>query len=155
MKTLKLFLDQEEEPDFNIGLIRLIKPIPDYEFFFHVNRQNPFYFSRIEDIIIEDKYYDYHFPRYKAYSKEIKTNIYIISNKSSERVQKTTITELLFDDETLFLMGKYPDVDYITKTSNSIHDFSLLLLPENLAFKIQEFLLSSYEELYKIIQYYE
>lgn len=34
-------------------------------------------------------------------------------------------------------------------------DFSLILLPENLVFQIQEYLLSSDEELYQLIQYYE
>ena len=41
------------------------------------------------------------------------------------------------------------------KIQNQNPDFSVILLPENLVFQIQEYLLSSDEELYQLIQYYE
>jgi hypothetical protein len=53
------------------------------------------------------------------------------------------------------LLDHFQDVDYLIKTSETFDDFSLILLPENLVFKTQEFTLSSDEELYQLIQYYE
>lgn len=156
MKTLKLVLDHEDDSEISVGLLRLSRSMPDYEFFFHLNRINPFIFRRIEDFKITGSVYDYFFPTFEAYSRDKKTCIRIISNHSSHSVQKFGITELFCEEgESRLLLSLYEEVDYIIKTSDSIHDFSLILLPENLAFKIQQFSLSSDDELYSIFQYYE
>ena len=156
MKTQKLILDHEEESDLSIGLLRLSKAIPDYEFFYHLNLINTFCFKRIDDFKITGNYYDYYFPRFEAYSRDKKLCIEIISNKNSESFQKNKITELFCDEtDSRLLLNLYEEVDYIVKTSDTIHDFSLILLPENFAFQIQQFSLSSEEELYPIFQYYE
>ena len=156
MKTLKLTLDQEEESELSIGLLRLTKSIPDFEFFYHLNTANTFQFRRIADFKIEGNYYDYSFPRFESYSHDKKTCIQIIANKNSESVQKSKISELFCDEtENRLLLSLYEDVDYIIKTSDIIHDFSLILLPENFAFQIQQFSLSPHDELYSIFQYYE
>jgi hypothetical protein len=63
----------------------------------------------------------------------------------------------LFSDESniKFLLNLHQDVDYILTNSDIFADFSLILLPENFVFQIQEYSLSSEEELYQLIQYYE
>jgi len=156
LKTLKLILDQEDETEISIGLIRLSKTIPDYEFFFHLNRINAFTFKRIEDFELAGNYYNYFYPRFEAYSRDNKICIQIIANKNSHSIQKNDITELFSsENENRLLLSTYEDVDYIIKTSEVIHDFSLILLPENFAFQIQQYSLSSEEELYPIFQYYE
>lgn len=156
MKTLKLILDQEDEDEISIGLIRLSKAIPDHEFFFHLNKINSFFFKRIEDLELSGNYYNYFFPRFEAYSRDNKICIQIIANKSSKSFQKNDITELFSGEtENRILLNLYEDVDYIIKTSEVIHDFSLILLPENFAFQIQQYSLSSEDELYPIFQYYE
>lgn len=156
MKTLKLILDHEEDSELTVGLVRLTKKIPDHEFVFQINRINPFSFRRIRDLVICGTYYDYQFPVFEAYSRDRKTCIRILGNRSSESTQKNAVTEL-FAPETAHrcLLTENEDVDYILTTSDAVHDFSLILLPENLAFSVQEFFLSSDEELYHLIQYYE
>jgi hypothetical protein len=54
-----------------------------------------------------------------------------------------------------FLLNNQVDVEYILHSSEQFPDFSVILLPENLVFPIQDYTLSSEEELYQIIQYYE
>ena len=127
MKTQKILLDIDgEEEDLNIGLVRLAKDVPAHELFYHLNSQNSFNFSRISDLAFEGNYNDYFFPRFRA-----------------------------FQTETKFLFEHFQDVDYIMKTSEPFDDFSVILLPENLLFQIQNFRLSPSEELYQLIQYYE
>ena len=64
--------------------------------------------------------------------------------------------QLFLDESNIkFLLNLHQDADYILTNSDMFTDFSLILLPENLVFQIQEYLLSSDEELYQLIQYYE
>ena len=156
LKTLRLILDPEEDDVISVGLIRLSKKVPEHEFFFQVNQLNPFHFSRIDDFKLEGKFYDNYFARFEAYSRDEKICIHIISNKSHRSVQKNDITELFTGEENhTSLLNYHEDVDYIIKTSDVFQDFSLILLPENLTFQIQEYSLQSGEELYSIFQYYE
>lgn len=157
MKVQKQTLDfDEEEVNIEIGLARLAKPIPDYELFYHINKLNEFSFSRTEDILIHGKYYDFYFSKFEAYHQENKTCIKFISNKSIFSEKKIEPTELFVDeDDRKFLLNNYKDVDYIITSSDSFPNFSLLLLPENIMFGIQNFSLSPDEELYNVIQYYE
>lgn len=156
MKSLKLFLDTEEEEDLTLGLIRLTKEIPDYELFFLINRINDAEFNRIKDITKIGTYYDYFHPRFEAYQKETKTCIQFIANKSVQSIQKQEVTELFVEEDHVnYLLPNHKDVDYLLKSSDSYADFSVILLPENLMFQTQEFKLSSYDELYQLIQYYE
>lgn len=64
---------------------------------------------------------------------------------------------MLFSDEedVNFLLPDCKDVDYIIKTSDNIAEFSLILLPENMMFQIQNLELTSDDELFHLIQYYE
>ena len=64
---------------------------------------------------------------------------------------------MLFSDESniKFLLNLHQDVDYILSNSDMFAEFSLILLPENFVFQIQEYSLSSETELYQLIQYYE
>lgn len=156
MKKLKLILDDQDDSEIYLGLLRLSKKMPDHEFFFHLNQANPFYFKRAEDFIFAGNYYEYKFPKFRAYSKERKTCIDFIANKNSEYIRKKIITELFTEEtEKTVLLKQYDDVDYIIKTSEPFPDFSVILLPENTAFQIQQFSLSSEHELYSIFQYYE
>ncbi|MDN5478871.1 MAG: IPExxxVDY family protein, partial [Chryseobacterium sp.] len=112
--------------------------------------------SRKKDLVFHGDYYDYFFPRFEAYHKFSKTCFTFISNTSSESKQKKVQTELFTEEENIkFLLNNQVDVEYILHTSEQIPDFSVILLPENLVFPIQDYTLGSEEELYQIIQYYE
>jgi hypothetical protein len=52
-------------------------------------------------------------------------------------------------------MPKNRDVDFIIYAKDSFADFSLILLPNNILFQIQDFSLNPKTELYKLLQYYE
>lgn len=156
MEIQKFILDDFETDDITVGLVRLAKQIPDFEFFFRVNEVNSFTFSRIEDLVLEGNYYSYAFPVFEGYSKVEKTCFRFISNRSSESRLKKEITELFTDEQNIkLLLNNHPDIDYIIKTSDKIADFSLILLPENIAFATQELVLENDSELYQTIQYYE
>lgn len=157
MEIQKLYdLDDIEFENITIGLVRLAKNIPDHEFFFKVNVNNDLKFSRIKDLVFNGIYYDYFFPRYEAYHKYTKTCFTFISNKSSESNQKKIQTELFSGEDNIkFLLNNQTEVEYILHSSEQFPDFSVILLPENLVFPIQDYNLSSEEELYQIIQYYE
>ncbi|MGG5210773.1 IPExxxVDY family protein [Chryseobacterium sp. MIQD13] len=157
MEIQKLYdLDDIEFEDIAIGLVRLAKDIPAHEFFYKINQINGLTFSRKKDMIFHGAYYDYYFPRFEAYDKFTKTCFTFISNKSSESKQKKIQTELFTEEENIkFLLNNQVDVEYILHTSEQIPDFSVILLPENLVFPIQDYTLGSEEELYQIIQYYE
>ncbi|MFL9834959.1 IPExxxVDY family protein [Chryseobacterium terrae] len=157
MEIQKLYdLDDIEFEDITIALVRLVKHIPDHEFFFKINQINDLKFSRIKDLVYHGSYYDFYFPRFEAYHKYTKTCFTFISNKSSESNQKKLQTELFAEEENIkFLLNNHPEVEYILHSSEQFPDFSVILLAENLAFPIQDYNLSSEEELYQIIQYYE
>lgn len=157
MKTQKILLDIEtDDENISLGLVRLAKEIPQHELFFHLNTINSFNFSRIEDLVYHGTYFDYHFPRFQTFHNESKICIHFIANKCCHSTQKKISTELFSGEfENKYLLEHYQDVDYIIKTSEPFDDFSLILLPENLMFQIQDFSLSSDEELYPIFQYYE
>lgn len=157
MKTQKILLDIEDlDEEITLGLVRLAKEVPAHELFFQINTLNSFNFSRISDFLFQGNNFDYYFPRFQAFHNDSKICIHFISNKSCKNIQKKISTELFSEEyETKFLLDNFQDVDYIIKTSEPFDDFSLILLPENLMFQIQDFLLSPEEELYQIIQYYE
>ncbi|SHE57028.1 IPExxxVDY family protein [Chryseobacterium takakiae] len=157
MEIQKLYdLDETEFEDVTIGLVRLAKNVPDHEFFFTVNQKNDLNFKRIDDLIYHGFYYDYFFPRFEAYHKFTKTCFTFISNRSSESKQKKLQTELFTGEENIkFLLNNQVEVQYILHSSEQFPDFSVILLPENLVFPIQDYTLGSEEELYQIIQYYE
>jgi len=156
LKSLKLFLESEEEESVNIGLARLVKPMPDYELFFQMNRTNDFTFSRIKDLEIVRTFYHYYHTVFEAYHEETKNCIRFVSNRSIKSEQKKEINMLFSDEEDVnFLLPDCKDVDYIIKTSDNIAEFSLILLPENMMFQIQNLELTSDDELFHLIQYYE
>lgn len=156
MATQNFILDDCQEDPQIVGLVRAVKQMPDYEFIFNINTANNFQFSRIEDLKFCGEYYDHFFSVYTGYDKEYKNCLTIISNKSTSYSQKKEINTLFIDEEKeKYLISKYKDIDFIIKTSDSINDFSLILLPKFLAFEVQEYILSSEEELHQMIQYYE
>ena len=157
MEIQKLYdLDDIESDDITIGLVRLAKHIPDHEFFFTVNQKNGLNFRRTDDLVFEGAYYHYHFSRFETYDKFTKTCFTFISNRSFESRQKKTHTELFLQEDNIkFLLNNQAEVQYILHSSEQFPDFSVILLAENLAFPIQDYNLSSEEELYQIIQYYE
>ncbi len=156
MDLQKLTLDNCEEDDVMIALVRLVKRIPDHEFFFHINRINSFCFERIDDLVVEGVFYTYHFAAFRGYSRESRTCFRFISNKSVFSVQKKEVTELFAgEEEVKFLLEAYPDSDYILTSPDKCADFSLILLPENLCFQLQEIPLGFDEKLFHTLQYYE
>ncbi len=151
MKNKKIFLELEDDEAINIGLIRQAKRLPDYEMFFEINKLNSFNFCRINDL----KYKKFNFAKFETYHPETKTCYHIVANKSIP-IRKKTNNELFSQAEEIkFLMPKNKDVDFIIYAKDSIADFSLILLPENILFQIQNFSLNPLTELYKLLQYYE
>ena len=158
MKTQKIpLLDFDDDDEkITLGLVRLAKEIADYELFFRINLLNSFNFTRISDLAITGDHFDHSFTRYEAFHPDSKVCIHFIANKSSSYVQKKISTELFAEEqETKYLLDHFQDVDYLIKTSEPFGDFSLILLPEQLLFQVQNFELEVHEELYHIIQYYE
>lgn len=157
MKSPKILLEiDDDDEEITIGLVRLTKEIPAHEFFFQLNHLNAFNLTRITDLVIHGIYYDYHFPRFETFHHQTKVCIQFIANKSAQSSQKKISTELFSgEQENKVLIERFQDVDYLLKISDPFADFSLILLPENLMFQIQDFSLSPIEELYQIIQYYE
>jgi len=152
-----LYDDDEADAEFiNVSLVRLAKNIADHEFFFQVNHINQLKFSRIADVVFHGIYYDYHFTRFQAYHHFSETCFTFISNRSSESIQKKVKRELFTGEENIkFLLNNKTEVEYILHSSEHFPDFSVILLPENLVFPRQDYVLSSEEELYQILQYYE
>ena len=147
----KIFLELEEDEPINIGLIRQAKRLPDYEMFFEINKLNSFHFYRTDDLILKK----FSFTKFETYLPETKTYYQIIANKSIPK-RKKTVNELFPQAEEIkFLMPKYKDVEYIIYAKDSFPDFSLILLPENILFQIQDYSIEPQQELYKLIQYYE
>ncbi len=157
MKAKKQYLKLDEDlTDTNIGLIRLAKPIQEHELFFFINEINTFKFKRVDDIQVKGKYFDYFFSRYQAYDTSSKNCFSFISNKSIISIEKKIQNQLFSDELNIkFLLNLHQDVDYILTNSDMFAEFSLILLPENYVFQIQEYPLSSEKELYQLIQYYE
>lgn len=156
MKTQKLTLEIDADEEITLGLVRLAKQVPDYELFYHLNALNTFQFKRVNDLVFHGTYYDYYYPKFEAFHHDSKICIHFIANKSDHSVSKKESTELFGNEEdTKFLLENYEDVDYIISTSEPFGDFSVILLPENLMFQIQDFHLCPSAELYHLIQYYE
>lgn len=156
MKTQKLTLEIDADEEITLGLVRLAKQVPDYELFYHLNTLNTFQFKRVNDLVFHGTYYDYYYPKFEAFHHDSKICIHFIANKSDHSVLKKESTELFGNEEDRkFLLENYEDVDYIISTSEPFGDFSVILLPENLMFQIQDFHLCPSAELYHLIQYYE
>ena len=80
----------------------------------------------------------------------------MISNRSDEGHNKKEVTELFGEESNVkLLLNQYQDVDFIVKTSDYYPDFSLILLPETLAFQIQKIDIDHGHDLFQTIQYYE
>lgn len=156
MKTQKLRLEIDDDDEITIGLLRLAKEVPDYELFYQLNLLNPNKFRRVKDLVFNGNYYDYHFPTFETFHHDSQVYFRIIANKSNPSILKKESTELFATEtDNKYLIEKFDDVDYIIIASEPFDDFSVILLPENLLFKIQEFHVSSTEEFYHLIQYYE
>jgi len=156
LKTQKLFLDSEQEDDLTIGLVRLTKHLADYELFYHINVANNSSFSRINDLVKSAVYNDYYHSRFEAHHEATQRSFQFIANPSYKRINKKEVIELFSEEEHVnFLLPNHKEVDYLIKSSDDSANFSLILQPENLLFPIQKFLLSSNEELFQLIQYYE
>lgn len=151
MKSKKIFLELEEEEAITIGLMRLTQKTPNYEVFFHLNRLNSFQFFRTDDL----RDGEFSFAKFEVYLAETKTRYFVLANKSAPQKQKTTYELFSQTEEIKFLLPKNQDVEYLIYAKDSIPDFSLFLLPENILQPIQEFSLVPQNELYKLIQYYE
>lgn len=139
MKIQKISLDIDDDDAIDIGLISLLKPLPEHEFFYQLNQNNAFQFSRIEDIKISGKYYEYHFLRFQAYHHLSKSCIKIIKNQSIEAIQKKVPNELFTNENNInYLLKNNTNFDYILISDDDINDFSLILPPE-IALPIEHF----------------
>lgn len=155
-EPLILQFDEHEAEPISIGLLSLVKKLPDYEFFYKVNQLNSFQFSRVDDLFLHGQYYSYTFAVYYACSVEHKTGFYIISNRSIASEQIHPITEFFIDEqEVKFLLNNYQEVEFIIKTTDFCPSFSVILFPENSIFAIKELSIHQGEELYNTLFYYE
>jgi hypothetical protein len=149
--TQNIILDDFPNEDQIIGLITTEKKLPNHEFFYHLNNENHFFFKRIDDLKYSGKYYDYFFQVFEGSDNINRINIKIICNKSISSLQKKEIKELFIEESTeKYLFNK--DFEYIIQTSECINDFSLILHSKILGFNVQEYILSSHEELYQTLQ---
>lgn len=149
-KKIFLELDDEDEP-LSLGWIRPLKTAPLHEVFFELNRRNDFSFERTEDL----KYKKFYFPRFEGLHSESQTLYIIIANKSFPKRKKTSDELFSQIEEVKYLFPTNREMEYLIYAKDSIADFSVILLPENLLYPIQEFSLTPQNELYKLIQYYE
>lgn len=158
MKNRILLLDDDENEEFSIGLIRSVVRMEAHELFYHINLLNEkIKFSRQDDFCIEDDFCIFKHLVFSTYHPELKCKIHIISNKSIDKIEKKNIQGSLFYESinVNYLLPFHKDVDYLVKISDNIADFSVFLLPEKLLFQIQRFVLEPTHELYHIIQNYE
>lgn len=141
----------------NVGFIRTSKKMPPHELFFHINQNNEcLNFGREQDLEKEGKFHIYKHLYFKTYHETLKCFFQIFSNKSVDSTLKSVQGDLFsVEKEINYLLPQYKDVDYILRTSDNISDFSVFLHLGRFLFPIQNFELSSDEELYNIIQYYE
>lgn len=155
MKNKKFILEAEEE-ERRVGLLRLAHRMEDYEFFFKLNRINPFKFSRLEDVEMDDYSLVYQFARYQTYDEATRTIYSFVANKSHHAQKKTDVIDLFSDlYEPMYIFPQYPEVDYILLIKDVFTKFSVILLPEQLTFPLQEVVLSPEQKFYQTIQYYE
>lgn len=153
---LLLECDESEAFPIHIGLLSLVKKVPDYEFFYQVNQLNSFQFSRIDDLKLHGTYYDYFFAVFYAYSTLHKVGFHILSNQSIFSVQKKTITEFFVDEQDVkCLLNNHQEIEYIIKRTDSYADFSVILFPEDNTFAVRELCVNKDEELHDILYYYE
>lgn len=156
MKNIKFLLDEDEDCNLKVGLLRQIYATPAHEFFYHFNRNFNFNVHRISDLLIRGVYYDYQHPVYQMYHPEYKVLLQFVANTSAQSIVKREISELFVDENDVnFLLNHHPDVDYIVKSSDSYIDFSLILHAEDLMFQMQNFSIDVHDELHKLLQYYE
>lgn len=97
------------------------------------------------------------FFRDSRHMTSLRKPVLLLFQTNLQKVNKKKVqTELFTEEENIkFLLNNQVDVEYILHSSEQFPDFSVILLPENLVFPIQDYTLSSDEELYQIIQYYE
>lgn len=156
MKNQILFLDEEEEIEtLHLGLLRQVMDLPPHEFFFKINQETPFQFSREKDLEVVTSHFCHTHLVYETCDERLKNKLRFIKNQSSETKKIKEITELFVEEETEnYLLPEKKDVNYIIKCSENI-DFSVILLPKKLTFSIQSYTIDSDENLYQLIQYYE
>lgn len=151
-----IHLDELDQEPMTVGLLSLVRRLQDDEFFFHINRLNTFQVERVNDLVYAGSYFVYHFPVFRGYCPERKTEYSFISNRSSEVLIQKPVTELFAEESNVkFLLNSYQEIEYLIKTSDSYPDLSLLLMPENTTFAIKEICVEATDELYTILNYYE
>lgn len=157
MKNQKLIFEFEdtEVETIHLGLLRQVKNFLPHEFFFKINNDAKYSFRRIDDLEVYKSHFHYAHMVYEACDTIHKNRLIFIKNKSSYTKKVKEFTELFIEETEENYLIPMKEVDYIIKTSDNIEDFSVILLPENIAFNIQHYTINSDEELYQLIQYYE
>ena len=152
MKNNKIFLDFEEE-EILIGLIKLKQQISHHELFFKVNQLNLFNFYRANDLMAEDYFRHYKFPKFETYDEITQAKFTIFANKSFWSETKQTSPNELFQqgDEEKHFIDK--EVDYIIFSKNGWYYFSYINFTQYWFDSLEEFQLYSEHELYQIIIY--
>ncbi|NAW51304.1 IPExxxVDY family protein [Elizabethkingia argentiflava] len=151
-KTKKIRLDCNDCEPINIGLIRLKHPIPAHLFFFKINRYTAFPFYRIENFMTRNAAIEYEFLCMQAQDEKSENIYQIIANKSFVKRNNTALNLFEGVADQSYLLEDYQDVDFLIKTKDSYPDFSLILLPENAIFPIQEYQIQPNELIYQYIQ---
>ncbi|RQP08425.1 MAG: IPExxxVDY family protein [Chryseobacterium sp.] len=156
LKAKTFLLEDDDDEPMLIGLIRLVRKLPLHEIFFELNKHNPFVFRRAKDFITTSFAGETAHAVFKAYDESSDTDFTMISNLSFE-TSLSAPADNLFGSYTVVshILRAHHDVDFLLIVKDSIPDFSLILLPDNLCFQIQPYRLDPDLELYKQILYYE
>lgn len=154
MKNNKFVLDFEEE-DVLVGILRLKQILPYHELFFKVNKLNPFHFSRKKDLKVEGFSGFYNFPIFETFDTVTQTKLRVIANQSYSFERKEKPIEGLFDliEEDKFFINQ--NVDFILFSNENCADFSAINFPIEYFYQLEEYSLSSEDELYQIILDYD
>lgn len=152
MKGKLLSLDLDDPKPLSVGLIRLSTQIPPYQFFFELNKINPFQFQRSDDLIVPFAEENYNFLCMQGYDEVEQTNYQMIANKSFRKEIKTPGSLFESYEHSHVLLEKQLAVDYLLLIKREIADFSLILLPENRVFPIQTIEIRPEESVYQYIE---
>ncbi|MDL1913461.1 MAG: IPExxxVDY family protein [Bergeyella sp.] len=157
LKYPTLLLDDQDSDVIEIGILQANNtPLPEHEFFFHINRKNHLKFTRKEDLELRGKYYRYRHSVHSAYHKISQNTLHFISNKSIKTLKEKELDELFTEENEInYLLKNHKEITYIVKATDNMSDFCLILPFDTSPTQIQSLPLTKDSNLYFLIQNYE
>lgn len=139
-----------------LGLLRLVQPIEEVPFFYHVNSHAPYHFQRTDDLEVSTPHFKSVFSVYEGYDPLLQSKVRLIKNACNSICQTQAYTELFHEDTGIkFILNEYPEAEYIVYFPDADGDFSVFLLPRDICFALQEYNLPEEHPLHDILAYYE